>query len=64
MLLQGTLDTAALWLLVAATGRAFYEVNPTAGMLFIPYQVIQNAYQTIASFDNIPIRFGAPSPWP
>ncbi len=37
--LQGCLSVAALWVMVGLTGKAFYEVNRTAGLVFIPYQV-------------------------
>jgi len=43
-------DVIALWGLVAATGISFYKINPTAGMLFIPYQVRQSLLGNIYIF--------------
>ena len=46
---QGFLITAALWGMVAATARSFYEVSSTAGLLLAPYQVWVT-FATVAAF--------------
>eukprot|EP00095_Tigriopus_kingsejongensis_P011103 maker-scaffold268_size230776-snap-gene-1.38 protein:Tk11103 transcript:maker-scaffold268_size230776-snap-gene-1.38-mRNA-1 annotation:"PREDICTED: translocator protein-like" len=35
----GMVNCAALWVAVAGTMKAFYDINPTAGLILIPYQL-------------------------
>lgn len=43
---QGFVNCAMLWVGVAATMRAFYDINPTAAYMLIPYQ----CWVTLATF--------------